>query len=358
MDDRDIARWRLHAQRLAGPSFANATDVVRGLLAVQAENYSQASWALATRSEPGIRAADVDSLLDRGDLLRAHVLRTTWHFVDPEDIVWLCELTGPRLARLYATQRRTLGIDELAPDAAVATVVAAIDADGPQTRQQLSERLLDAGLRSDGQALTLVTAMAEAIPLICSGPRRGAEHTYDLITRRAPNARRLDRSAALAELAVRYIAGHGPATERDLAYWATLTVTDARAGLRAVADQLGMFDHDGRRYWHVRDSEPLSLAGANAHLLQILDEMYRGYQDSRWVLDADRLLNRGRETSIGMALLDGQIAGTMTRTANANLVEFSIGPHRPITLDEHDLLAEVADRYGTFLGLTAQLRIA
>jgi len=38
---------------------------------------------------------------------------------------------------------------------------------------------------------------------------------------RAP--RRLARTEALAELALRYFTGHGPATERDLAYWATLT---------------------------------------------------------------------------------------------------------------------------------------
>ena len=86
--------------------------------------------------------------------------------------------------------------------------------------------------------------------------------------------------------------------------------------------------------------------------------MYRGYQHSRWVLDTDQLLPRRRETSTGMALLDGQIAATMTRRIGADFVEFTIGPHRQITLDEQNRLAEVARRYGDFLSLAAHLRVA
>jgi winged helix DNA-binding protein len=44
----------------------------------------------------------------------------------------------------------------------------------------------------------------------------------------------VDRDAALAELARRFLAGHGPADERDLAKWAGLPLRDARAGLRAI----------------------------------------------------------------------------------------------------------------------------
>ena len=101
-----------------------------------------------------------------------------------------------------------------------------------------------------------------------------------------PEPRRLDRDEALAELARRYFTGHGPATEKDLAYWATLTVTDVRTGLAAVKDQLDHFEHEGRTYWHAPGDPPTDGQEPRAHLLQVLDEMYRGYQDSRYVLDA------------------------------------------------------------------------
>jgi hypothetical protein len=212
------------------------------------------------------------------------------------------------------------------------------------------------GLPAAGPALTVVTATAEASALICSGPRHDGEHTHALLAERAPAARRLDRPAALAELALRYITGHGPATDRDLAYWASLTLGDARAGLDAVRGELSTFVSDDRTYWYLRDTEPASFEGGSAHLLQILDEIYRGYQDSRWALDADARLGRGREPSAGMALLDGQVAATMNRRVAAT-VTFELRPLRPITPREHGALAAVADRYGAFLERPARLVI-
>src|SRR5690348_17588501 len=60
------------------------------------------------------------------------------------------------------------------------------------------------------------------------------------------------------------------------------TVTDVRAGLAQVREKLGSFQHDGRTFWHAPGEEPPSgPQEPSGHLLQILDEMYRGYQDSR-----------------------------------------------------------------------------
>jgi hypothetical protein len=110
------------------------------------------------------------------------------------------------------------------------------------------------------------------------------------------------------ELALRYFTGHGPATERDLAYWATLTLTDVRAGLAQVRDRLDSFQHDGRTFWHAPGDAPRGTAEPAGHLLQILDETYRGYQDSRWLLDAAGDVPRTRETATGMALVDAQLS--------------------------------------------------
>src|SRR4051794_20789067 len=111
ISDHDIALWRLRTQRLVGDPCDHPVDVVRHLLGVQAENYSQATWAIGARCAP-TTSTDVERLYNDGAILRTHVLRTTWHFVDPADIAWLCALTGPRLRKLYATQQRQLGIDD------------------------------------------------------------------------------------------------------------------------------------------------------------------------------------------------------------------------------------------------------
>src|SRR5690606_38664216 len=94
--DRQIARWRLVAQRLTTPPPGSAEDVVRHLLGVQAENASQSAWAVATRT-PTPDAGDLADALASGRVLRTHVLRSTWHYVHRDDADWIVGLTGPRV---------------------------------------------------------------------------------------------------------------------------------------------------------------------------------------------------------------------------------------------------------------------
>lgn len=49
-------------------------------------------------------------------------------------------------------------------------------------------------------------------------------------------------------------------------------------------------------------------------LLQILDELRRGCRESRMVLDAAKIVPKGRESAIGMASVDGQMVAGMKRT--------------------------------------------
>jgi hypothetical protein len=165
----------------------------------------------------------------------------------------------------------------------------------------------------------------------------------------------MDRDAALGELARRYFTGHGPATEKDLAYWATLTVTDVRIGLAAAREELDNFRHEGRTYWHAPGDPPTALPEPRGHLLQVLDEMYRGYQDSRYVLDAARLVPRTREPAAGMALVDGQLVAWMKRTVARDRVDFGLTTLRDLAVEEVTALSDAAQRYGAFLGLPGRI---
>jgi hypothetical protein len=355
--DLDIARWRLRTQHLVSPGAVSAREAVGSLLAVQAENPSQAAWAVASRtSNPD--QADLAALLDAGAVLRTHVLRPTWHFVRAEDVGWLLDLTGPRVRRVTGQQLRdSHGLDERSIGHAVAAVMEALASRGQLTRRQLADELRERGTGGNGQMLMILLAHAELEGLICSGPVAGGEHTYALMEERVPAPRRLERAEALAELALRYFTGHGPATERDLAYWATLTLTDVRAGLQQVGDQLGSFQHDGRTFWHPPGEPPSDPQQPAAHLLQILDETYRGYQDSRWVLDTAGDVPRTRETATGMALVDAQLVAAMRRTIAHDHVQFDLRPYRALTAPETGALDQAAKRYGDYLGLTAQLTL-
>jgi len=355
VSDLDIARWRLRTQRLVAPHAQAAREVVGSLLAVQAENAGQAAWAVASRT-PRPNQAELAALLDKGAVVRTHVLRPTWHFVLAEDICWLLELTRPRVRRTIGQQLRSVhGLDEGAIDQLVATIVRTLQSRGHLTRTQLAGELREQGVQASGSKLMLLLAHAELDGVICSGAPAAGEHTYALMSERVPRPRRLDRTQALAELALRYFTGHGPATERDLAYWATLTLTDVRAGLHQVRDRLESFQHDGRTFWHAPGDAPTGPQWPAGHLLQILDETYRGYQDSRWVLDAAGVVPRQREASIGMALVDAQLLAAMRRTVASDHVRFDLRPYRSLTPAQLEAIDQAAQRYGEYLRLTPRI---
>ncbi len=350
--DVDIARWRLRSQYVVRPHAAGAADVVRQLLGVQAENPSQSAWAVAARTsspDPG----DLAGLLDSGAVLRTHVLRTTWHYVAAEDARWLIELTAPRLlATIGRGLRQSSGMSEVAIDAAKAVILDALGSREALTRSSLAESLADANRAISGHDLMLLVEELELLCLVCSGPLADGVHTYALVADRVPESRPLERDEALSRLAWRYVVGHGPATDRDLAYWATLPLGDVRRGLAAASDRLESFDHDGRTFWHLAGQQPPTVPGDPVgHLLQVLDETYRGYQDSRWMLDAAGAVPRVRETSIGMALADGQLVAAMKRTTGTSTVEFTLMPHSSWTPAAQHAIEAAATRYADFLGV-------
>ena len=116
MDERAIAQWRTQVLRLTSGGFASAPSAVQSLLAVQSENFAQAAWAVADRT-PGLSSAEFEQAFNDGAVLRTHVLRATWHFVVPDDIRWLVDLTAPAIRRLLVQQQSQLELD----DAAVAS---------------------------------------------------------------------------------------------------------------------------------------------------------------------------------------------------------------------------------------------
>lgn len=364
LDDRAIARWRFRSQLLDGRSAPDAAAAVRSLLAVQAENLDQTGWALASRA-PGVSPSGLAGMLADGTLVRTHVLRPTWHLVHRADLRWLLELTGPRVRQQVGRQlERDLGLDPASVAACTDVVLAALDEAPDRTRDELGAALERAGRRLDGMQLMVLLAHAEMGLHLGSGVPRPdggtGTQTYRLLEGRLDPSPHADRDEALAALASRYVLGHGPATERDLAYWATLTLTDVRAGFASAAAELESFEHDGRTYWHAPGESPPPPPRPRTprvHLIHLLDEWYRGHQDSRLVVDADGLHPVGREPSIGLLVVDAQIAGTVRRTVRPSSVSFEVAPCRPLSTAERRALDAEAARYGAYLERDAVLTV-
>ncbi len=222
---------RCAAQRLCGEAAGSPEEVAGRLLAIQAQDPRGARLAVRARSA-GLSAADVDSGLMRRSLVVTWLNRGTLHMVRAEDYWWLHPLTTPQLRTGNARRLAQEGVPPGDAERAVTAVRDALAADGPLTRPQLRERVAAAGVRPDGQALVHILLLASIRGLIVRGPVAGRDQAFVLVRDwlGAPPAAP-DPEAALSELARRYLAGHAPAADRDLARWAGIGLREARLGL-------------------------------------------------------------------------------------------------------------------------------
>ena len=253
-------RWlaqRLAARTAAGPPADGTVQVAGHLLAVQAQDPRGARLAVRARSRAR-SAADVNDALTRDrSVVVTWLNRGTLHLVRAEDYWWLHPLTTPPLITGNARRLAQEGVPPDDAERGVAVIERSLTAEGPLTRAQLGERIAKTGVRTQGQALVHLLVLASLRGIAVRGPMAGREHAYALVrdwlgVPPGPwGAAAFDRDRALAELAARYLAGHGPATERDLAKWAGLPLGDARRGLAAIAGRLadrddGLADLAGR----------------------------------------------------------------------------------------------------------------
>jgi len=349
----DIARLRLLNQHIALPSFKEPGDVVDWLGAAQAQDYAGAKWALGLRMREATDN-DIEKAFNNGSILRTHMLRPTWHFVRPADIRWMLALTAPRVHAVNAYMYRQQGLGDLVFKRSNATLAKALEGGGQLTRNELRDVLRSAGIATDdGLRMSYLMMYAELEGLICSGARRGKQFTYALLEERAPQAKRLERDEALAELSRRFFMSRGPATAQDFAKWSGLTLAEARNGLEAVKGGLELESVDGQAYWFLRPRAPIVPTSPTAHLLSVYDEYISGYKD-RSAIDANNLATLF--SAMGNALqfiiiLDGQLVGTWKRTIRKEAVLIETNLLTKLSEAENQAIALAAQQYGAFLEL-------
>ena len=269
MDLGTLRHVRLRVQGLRRPFDATAPEVVRRFVAVQAQEFVPAQWGLAARVPTGQRpdATSVAAALDRGEILRTHVLRPTWHFLHPGDARWVMELSAERVHRANATYYRRVGLEGETATRALDLVAESL-AGGHRTRAQLLAALEQGGLPLSGLAVTYVLMLAELERIAISGANVGKQRTYAAFDERVPASPPRPRDEALAELAGRFIASRGPVTDRDFSAWSGFTLGDTRAAFDAVVDASGgrvqLVEVEGVTHWH--DAEVTDAAAARGAL--------------------------------------------------------------------------------------------
>jgi Winged helix DNA-binding domain len=300
-----LRRRRAAAQLLDGDVLAPA-GAVRHLLGVQAQDLRAARLALRARGA-AVTAAEVDAALSaNSSLVAGWLMRGTLHLVAREDYGWLHGLTAPLSAATCRRRLAQLGAEDATP--AIARMLAA---EGPLARGAIGERLTAAGIRTEGQVLPHLLALAAASGGVVLGPVRGGTQRFALARDwLGPADAPVERDAALAELARRYLRGHGPAADADLAAWSGLPLRDARAGLAAIAREL--VEARGLLDLAARAAEPRPLP---ARLLPAFDPYLLGWRDRSFAVAGERAqaVHPGGGILRATAVVAGRVVGTWSR---------------------------------------------
>ncbi len=294
---------RIAAQGLAGEPAGDPVAVAERLLAVQGQDPRGARLAIRARSSCA-GAAEVDRALSEDrSLLITWLNRGTLHLVRSEDYALLQTLTTPPLLTSCRRRLGQEGVSEAMAERALATIERAIADNGPQTREQLRDRLNSAGLRTEGQALIHLFFLAAVRGLLVRGPMVGKQHAYVLVREWLGPQQPVGRDLALAELARRYLVGHGPADDRDLARWAGLPLRDARAGLTAIAPELDQRE-DG--LVDLADSERSQPPSPPPRLLGAFDPLLLGWTSREEIVGPHKHLVTDNGIFRPFALVDGR----------------------------------------------------
>lgn len=354
----DIAAQRLSNQHIIRPFREHPAALVARLGAVQAQEYPFAKWALGLRLAGSATDGRIETALERGEILRTHVMRPTWHFLAAPDIRWMLELTGPRVLRTMSSYFRSDGIDRTLLARSANLFERALGGGHHLTRADLGSCLKRVGISLTARQLYFVTMHAELDGLICSGRRRGHQGTYALLAERAGAQRALSGDEALAELTRRFFSSHGPATVRDFVWWSGLKTADARRGLDIVKAR--RVDLDDLTYWTF-GGRPRSVARTGTvRLLPIYDEYFVAYRDRVAVPHGPPEIRKAAAviTFWHTLIVEGHAAGTWRteRTPGGTVVR--VTALRRLSGGQRDLLKAEAVRYGRFLDTPVTLSVA
>lgn len=352
----NIARLRLTTQHIARPIHDDPTGVVQWLGAVQAQDFLGGLWGVGLRTR-GITEAGVEAAVSRGEIIRTWPMRGTLHFVAADDIRWMLDLLTPRVIAGSAGRYRQLELDEKVFARCSRIAVQALEGGRAVQRKALYALWNKRGIGTAGsRGLHILGHLAQK-GLIAFGPRDGKQPTFVLLEEWSPGTRTRPRDESLGELARRYFTSHGPATVHDFAWWAGLTVAEARAATDLAASSLDHDDVRGRTLWF-GPSPAARAQNGEAHLLPAWDEYTVAYRDRDDILDPAhaRKVNAGGGILKPVTVIGERVVGTWQRTIAKGSVVVTSTPFQRLAGGEAQAIRDAAERYGRFLGLKGEAK--
>jgi hypothetical protein len=256
--------------------------------------------------------------------------------------------------RRSAGRYRELGLDDAAFARSGRALERALRGGRRLTRQAAYAAIERGGVSAEGQRGIHIIGHLAQRGLVCFGPREGRQPTFVLLDEWVPASPAVPRGAALAALATRYFASHGPATAHDFAWWSGLPLEDARAGIETAGSRLVKETIDGRSWWSAPSSPARTRAARTpvAALLPPWDEYVVAYIERAAALGHLPQDDARVKYAVGqsLVLVDGRVVGAWRRTLAPATVRVSVEPWSRVTAAERRAVAEATARYARFQG--------
>ena len=282
-----IPNIRLQNQQLLNPLFCQPKELVSWLGAMQAQNYSMVKWAVGMRLKSAT-IQTVEEALRKGEILRTHVMRPTWHLVAAEDIRWMLKLSARRIKS--ANDSFAKGYDLEITDELYAKSYNLLEkilcGNKSLTKQEIAEHFCCSGIlvEADNHRMTRFMVRAEQEGIVCSGEHKGGKYTYALLEERVPPVPEITKDEALARLARSYFRSHAPAVLQDFIWWSGLPVSEAKQAIYLIESELTAEQWNGQT-WYVHEAcRTRGKVSGRLHLLPSYDEYLLGYKDRTDVL--------------------------------------------------------------------------
>jgi hypothetical protein len=351
-----ISEIRLQNQQIAYSKFRNVQDLVNWMGAIQAQDYNMAKWAIGTRL-PNATEQIIEEAFRKGEIIRTHLLRPTWHIVSSTDIHWMLKLTAPHVKSLLRSRHRELELDDSTINKCKSIIENSLVGGNQLTREEICTQLQNTQISTKGQRAAHLMMICEMDGLICSGAPKGKNQTYALLEERAPKPTSLTREESLAKLAGKYFTSHGPATIQDFIWWSGLPVKDAKNALESIKPELISIETNQQTFWLSDPSLNFITNTKSIYLLPAFDEFIISYRDRSPSILADDHKKAISENGLFRPIIveDGRVTGIWKKIQKKDhaIIEtsyFSMDKHLNPKLPEY-----AAKLYGDFLNQKTEI---
>lgn len=333
---------RLLDQQLICPQFSTPHEVVSWMGAMQAQEYRMMRWAVGMRTKrPSAKA--FEKAYNEGQIVRAHLFRTTWQLVAGEDLQWMLDLCRANALRGMAGWMHSNGVDipQAEQDAIQQIFHDHLSKSRIAQKADFVAALKEKGIVMDEHRLSYHIRLAEYSGLLCSGDLFPMKHSYALAADKLPQHGPMPKEEALALLARKYFQSHGPATLEDFIWWSGLNISDCRKGIDSLGAELIQQRWKGLAFYLRPSGRTRGFRSGCVHLLPPYDEYLIGYKSRHLAVHPEHMhrAHSGNGIFWPVILQDGEAIGNWSAAGGKVQTEVF---HPDVSLNQEAMDEEIS----------------